>query len=156
MTQWTSRPRQAPRLPRHAWAVPVLLLLSHGALQAWRPSEADQWNVFNLPHQLVTAGIAAGQDQARQWLDGDAVDPAPPMAGLTRLDLDGNRLLAEPGRARNVLVIALEGIPGAYVGANRQALKSSYQENLMPHLSAWAERGMNTPDYVLHLSLIHI
>ncbi|OAB51467.1 sulfatase [Pseudomonas thivervalensis] len=150
MTQWTRRPHQAPRLPRHAWALPVLLLLSHGALQAWRPSEADQWNVFNLPHQLVTAGIAAGQDQARQWLDGDAVDPTPPMEGLTRLDLDGNKLLAEPGRARNVLVIALEGIPGAYVSANRQALKSSYQENLMPHLSAWAERGMNTPDYVLH------
>ncbi len=81
VTQWTSRPRQAPRLPRHAWTVPMLFLLGHGALQSWRPSEADQWNVFNLPHQLVTAGIAAGQDHARQWLDGDTVDPAPSMEG---------------------------------------------------------------------------
>ncbi|MDR6961601.1 phosphoglycerol transferase MdoB-like AlkP superfamily enzyme [Pseudomonas brassicacearum] len=150
MIQWTSRRPLTPSLPRHTWALPVLLLLAHGALQAWRPSEADQWNVFNLPHQLVTAGIVAGQERAQQWLEGDTVDPLPPMEGLTRLDLNGAKLLAEPGRARNVLVIALEGIPGAYVSANREALNSRYQENLMPHLSRWAERGMNTPDYVLH------
>lgn len=150
IVQWAGRPRLAPRLPRHAWALPVLLLLAHGAVQSWRPSEADQWNLFNLPHQLMTAGVAAGQERAQQWFEGDTVDPLPPMEGLTRLDLAGQKLLAAPGRARNVLVIALEGIPGAYLGVNRQALKSQYQENLMPHLSAWAERGMNTPDYVLH------
>ncbi|WP_260958387.1 LTA synthase family protein [Pseudomonas citri] len=150
IVQWASRAQPTPRLPRHAWALSVLLLLAHGALQSWRPTEADQWNVFNLPHQLITTGIAAGQDQARQWIEGDAVEPAPAMAGLTRLDLAGEPLLAAPGRARNVLVIALEGIPGAYVEANRKALNSRYQENLMPNLSAWAERGMNTPDYVLH------
>lgn len=150
MIQWTSRRQLTPRLPCHTWALPVLLLLAHGALQAWRPSEADQWNVFNLPHQLVTAGIVAGQERAQQWLEGNTVDPLPPMEGLTRLDLNGAKLLAEPGRARNVLVIALEGIPGAYVSVNREALNSRYQENLMPHLSRWAERGMNTPDYVLH------
>lgn len=150
VVQWTSPPRRAPRLPRHAWALPTLLLLAHGAVQSWRPSEADQWNLFNLPHQLVTAGIAAGQERAQLWLEGDDAVLTPPMEGLTRLDLDGPPLLAAPGRARNVLIIALEGIPGAYIDANRQALKSRYQENLMPHLSTWAERGMNTPDYVLH------
>ncbi|MGN8274863.1 LTA synthase family protein [Pseudomonas sp. SMN5] len=150
VVRWTGQPSRQARLPRHAWALPVTLLLVHSAVQSWRPSEADQWNVFNLPHQLVAAGIAAGQERAQQWLDGDAVDPAPPMQGLTRLDLNGEKLLAAPGTARNVLIIALEGIPGAYVKANRQALNSRYQEHLMPHLSAWAERGMNTPDYVLH------
>ncbi|MCJ8207475.1 LTA synthase family protein [Pseudomonas sp. RGM2987] len=150
VVRWASQSQQQPRLPRLAWALPAALLLVHSAVQSWRPSEADQWNVFNLPHQLVTAGIVAGQERAQQWLDGDAVDPAPPTQGLTRLDLDGEKLLAAPGGARNVLIIALEGIPGAYVKANRQALNSNYQEHLMPHLSAWAERGMNTPDYVLH------
>lgn len=150
LVQWLNRARPAPRLPRHAWVAPLLVLLIHGAVQSWRPSEADQWNLFNLPHQLATAALAEGQERAQQWLEGSAPDPVPPMDGLTRLDLDGQRLLAEPGRARNVLVIALEGIPGAYVRANRQALNSTYQEDLMPHLSAWAERGMNTPDYVLH------
>lgn len=150
VVRWTGHPSRQARLPRHAWALPVTLLLVHSAVQSWRPSEADQWNVFNLPHQLVAAGIVAGQERAQQWLDGDAVDPAPPMQGLTRLDLNGEKLLGAPGTARNVLIIALEGIPGAYVKANRQALNSRYQEHLMPHLSAWAERGMNTPDYVLH------
>ncbi|MGN8344014.1 LTA synthase family protein [Pseudomonas sp. SMV71] len=150
VVRWTGHPSRQARLPRHAWALPVTLLLVHSAVQSWRPSEADQWNVFNLPHQLVAAGIVAGQERAQQWLDGDAVDPAPPMQGLTRLDLNGEKLLAASGTARNVLIIALEGIPGAYVKANRQALNSRYQEHLMPHLSAWAERGMNTPDYVLH------
>lgn len=148
--QRTSPPRLAPPLPRQAWALPMLLLLVHGAVQSWRPSEADQWNLFNLPHQLVTAGIAAGQERAQLWLEGDEATRAPSMEGLTRLDLEGQKLLAAPGQARNVLIIALEGIPGAYINANRQALNSSYRENLMPHLSAWAERGMNTPDYVLH------
>ncbi|MBC3363533.1 sulfatase-like hydrolase/transferase [Pseudomonas sp. SWRI154] len=150
IVQWTNRRRQAPPLPRRAWALPIVLLLAHGTVQTWRPNEADQWNLFNLPHQLITAGLAAGQEHIEQRFAGDVPDQLPPMEGLTRLDLDGQKLLAAPGQARNVLVIALEGIPGAYLETNRQALKSSYQENLMPRLSAWAERGMNTPDYVLH------
>ncbi len=98
----------------------------------------------------MAASVGAVQASAEEWLEGEAVDELPKMAGLTELDLDGQKLLATPGRARNVLIIALEGIPGAYVGVNRKALHSSYQENLMPNLSRWAERGMNTPDYVLH------
>lgn len=148
--QWVNRSRQPPPLPRHAWAMPVALLLVHGSIQSWRPSEADQWDLFNLPHQLMTASVAAGQEHLEQWLAGDTPEPAPPMEGLTRLDLEGQKLLAAPGRARNVLIITLEGIPGAYLETNRQALPSRYQENLMPRLSSWAERGMNTPNYVLH------
>ncbi|WP_178112019.1 MULTISPECIES: LTA synthase family protein [unclassified Pseudomonas] len=150
MVQWPGRSRHASPLPRHAWALPALLLLVHSTVQSWRPTEADQWNVFNLPHQLATAAVAAGQDRIQHWLEGDAGVQVPPMEGLTRLDLDGEKLLAAPGQARNVLVITLEGIPGAYISANRQALKAGYPENPMPRLSAWAERGMNTPDYVLH------
>lgn len=73
-----------------------------------------------------------------------------PSTGLTQSDLHGQRLLNGPGRARNLLVITLEGIPGAYLRPNRQALNSPFDEELMPKLSRWAERGMNTPDYVLH------
>lgn len=76
--------------------------------------------------------------------------PALNSAGLTQSDLNAPRLLDGPGSARNVLVITLEGIPGAYVRANRKALHSRFDEELMPNLSRWAERGMNTPDYVLH------
>ena len=149
-TQWLGRGTPQPRLPRSAWAAPVLLLTVHWSAQYLHPSEADQWRQFNLPHQLLAAAIGDLQMRGEEWLEGDVVDVPPQMAGLTQLDLDGEKLLAAPGRARNVLIITLEGIPGAYVGANREALHSSYQENLMPNLSRWAERGMNTPDYVLH------
>src|SRR5690606_8424739 len=119
-------------------------------LQYLQPSEADQWRLFNLPHQWLVAGVGHGQTRLEEWLAGDDADTPPPLAGLARLDLDGRKLLDAPGRARNVLIVALERIPGAYVGVNRAALNGSYREDLMPRLSAWAERGMNTPDYVLH------
>ena len=150
LCQWAGRGQPATRLPRSAWAAPALLLVAHWGAQYLHPTEADQWQLFNLPHQLLAAGVGEVQMRAEEWLEGDVVDVPPQMAGLTQLDLSGDSLLAGPGRARNVLIIALEGIPGAYVGVNRQALHSSYQENLMPNLSRWAERGMNTPDYVLH------
>ncbi len=140
----------APGLPRSRWAAPLLLLIVHWGAQHLHPTDADQWRLFNLPHQLLAASIGDVQMRAEEWLEGDVVEVPPQMAGLTQLDLDGQQLLAAAGRARNVLIIALEGVPGAYVGINRQALHSSYQENLMPNLSRWAERGMNTPDYVLH------
>ncbi|WP_371106534.1 LTA synthase family protein [Pseudomonas sp. CF161] len=149
-TRWAGRAHAAPPLPRYSGCVPVLLLIAHWGTQNLQPSEADQWRLFNLPHQLLAAGVGELQTRAEDWLEGDIADIPPQMAGLTQLDLQGEKLLAAPGRARNVLIIALEGIPGAYIGANRQALHSSYQENLMPNLSRWAERGMNTPDYVLH------
>ncbi len=149
-TQWLGRAKPQPRLPRSAWAAPVLLLTAHWGAQYLHPSEADQWRQFNLPHQLLAAAVGDLQMRGEEWLEGDQVEVPPQMAGLTQLDLDGEKLLAAPGRARNVLIITLEGIPGAYVGVNREALSSRYQENLMPNLSRWAERGMNTPDYVLH------
>lgn len=150
LTRWAGRSTSAPRLPRYAWAAPMLLMVAHWGAQHLYPSDEDQWRLFNLPHQLLAASVGDVQARAEEWLEGDVVDIPPQMTGLTELDLDGQKLLAAPGRARNVLIIALEGIPGAYVGVNRQALHSSYQEDLMPNLSRWAERGMNTPDYVLH------
>lgn len=150
ITQWAGRGTPAPRLPRQAWSAPLLLLVAHWGAQHLMPSDADEWRLFNLPHQLLAAAVGDVQIRAEDWLEGDTVETPPLMAGLTQLDLDGQKQLAAPGRARNVLIITLEGIPGAYIQANRQALNSSYQENLMPNLSRWAERGMNTPDYVLH------
>lgn len=150
ITQWMAPPSPAPRLPRSVWAAPLLLLIAHWGAQHLYPSDEDPWRLFNLPHQLLSASVGDVQACAEEWLEGDVVDVPPQMAGLTQLDLGGQKLLAAPGRARNVLIIALEGIPGAYVGVNREALHSSYQKNLMPNLSRWAEHGMNTPDYVLH------
>lgn len=134
---------------RYALGLPCALLLGHSALNYWQPSEADEWRQYNLPHKLLAEAFNSGQNRMQRWLDGDAVDAPVDIAGLSQLDLNGRRLIPT-GQARNVLIITLEGIPGAYIAANRQALHSRYQEDLMPKLSHWAERAMTTPDYVLH------
>ncbi|MBT9264910.1 LTA synthase family protein [Pseudomonas sp. MG-9] len=150
VTRFANRGQPAPALPRTVWAAPALLFAAHWGAQNLWPNDEDPWRLYNLPHHLLASQVADLQLQAEEWLDGDVEEPAPQMAGLTDLDLNGHKLLAAPGQARNVLIIALEGIPGAYIRANREAIGSRYQEDLMPNLSRWAERGMNTPDYVLH------
>ncbi|WP_130888656.1 LTA synthase family protein [Pseudomonas sp. Sample_21] len=150
LTQFVARGLSRPALPRSVWAAPIVLFAAHWGAQNLWPNDGDAWRLYNLPHQLLASEVADMQIQAEEWLDGDVEEPTPAMAGLTDVDLNGQKLLAAPGQARNVLIIALEGIPGAYIRANREAIGSHYQEDLMPNLSRWAERGMNTPDYVLH------
>ncbi|MDR7057682.1 phosphoglycerol transferase MdoB-like AlkP superfamily enzyme [Pseudomonas koreensis] len=150
VTQFVGRGLSRPALPRFVWVAPIVLFAAHWGTQNLWPNDGDAWRLYNLPHQLLASEVADLQIQAEEWLDGDIEEPTPAMAGLTDVDLIGQKLLAAPGQARNVLIIALEGIPGAYIRANREAIGSHYQEDLMPNLSRWAERGMNTPDYVLH------
>ncbi|MEN0108028.1 MAG: LTA synthase family protein, partial [Pseudomonas sp.] len=140
----------AQRLPRYTFALPLLFAGLHASGQYLAPSEAVQWKQFNLSHKLLAEAFNSGQQRLEAWLDDDAPDTKPDIAGLSQLDLNGAKLFAGKGQAKNVLIVTLEGIPGAYIAADRQALHSSYQQDLMPRLSQWAERGMNTPDYVLH------
>lgn len=143
--------KQRASKPSPAWLLlPLGLLAAHGIYQYRSPSEADQWLQFNLPHKWLAEGISAAQIGVENWIARGQPSSPPDVTGLTRLDMDGTSLLSEPGRARNVLIITLEGIPGAYIAASRQAIGSSYQADPMPRLSRWAERGMLTHDYVLH------
>ena len=146
------RPKVGPRRAlAPVWLLlPLVLLATHALYQYRSPSEAEQWLQFNLPHMLLAEGLNAGQTRVDDWLDDGNPDSPPDIAGLERLDLDGSPLLSHPGSARNVLIITLEGIPGAYIAASRKAIHSSYRQAPMPRLSQWAERGMLTPDYVLH------
>jgi len=147
---WHSRTRQSPPLGLKALAIPLALFGVHWGSQHLAPSDADQWRQYNLPHQLLSAGVADLQHRALGWAGQTQPITPLPSAGLTQSDLHGQKLLSAPGSARNLLVITVEGIPGAYVRPNRQALHSRFDQELMPNLSRWAERGMNTPDYVLH------
>lgn len=143
--------RPPVRKPSLAWLLaPLALLATHAVYQYRSPSEADQWVQFNLPHKWLAEGLSLAQLGVEDWMSRGQPNSPPDVSGLTRLDMDGTPLLGEPGRARNVLIITLEGIPGAYIDASRRAIGSSYQDDLMPRLSAWAERGMLTSDYVLH------
>ncbi|MFK3768155.1 LTA synthase family protein [Pseudomonas putida] len=145
---WRSRTMPDAPLGPKALAIPLTLFGLHWGAQHLAPSDADQWRQYNLPHQLLSVGVGTLQHKALSWAGQTQPITPLPTAGLTQSDLNGQKLPS--GRARNLLVITLEGIPGAYVRPNRQALHSRFDENLMPNLSRWAERGMNTPDYVLH------
>ncbi|WP_455886535.1 LTA synthase family protein [Pseudomonas rustica] len=151
-TAWRSRSRsqRSMPLPRTAWAIPVLLFGAHWGSQQLAPTDADQWRQYNLTHQLMSAGVGSLERTVEGWMGHTQTFTPLASSGLTQSDLHGQRLLAGPGNARNLLVITVEGIPGAYLRPNRQALHSRFDEDLMPKVSQWAERGMNTPDYVLH------
>ena len=136
--------------PRYLPALPMLLLAAHSGADYLRPSDTDEWKQFNLPHKFLAAALNASQQHLDAWSNTDASDAPADIAGLSKLDLNGTPLLPDGGKARNVLIITLEGIPGAYIGVNRQVMHSRYQQDLMPKLSRWAERAMTTPDYVLH------
>ena len=143
--------QRRPARPARAWLLlPLGLLAGHSALQYRSPSEADQWLQFNLPHKWSAESLASLRLDLQDWMDKGQPSSPPDISGLTRLDMDGTPLLADPGRARNVLIVTLEGIPGAYLGPARQAIGSRYQADPMPRLSQWAQHGMLTSDYVLH------
>ena len=71
---------------------------------------------------------------------------------MLKRDLSGTSLLQSQGKVHNVLVIVLEGIPGLYVKVARDHIVPELQEApvLMPRLSEWANRGMVTPDFIVH------
>nr|WP_286675071.1 LTA synthase family protein [Pseudomonas subflava] len=142
--------RRGPRISRYAFLLPAALLFSHAVDQYLEPSEDDQWRLFNLPHKVLAEGTSRARVAVEDWYAGEDSGLPPDIDGLTRLDLSGTSLLPGGGKARNVLIVTLEGIPGAYIAKNRQLIGSSYEEDLMPRLSEWAERSMTTPDYVLH------
>jgi phosphoglycerol transferase MdoB-like AlkP superfamily enzyme len=144
------KPRHATPISSTWLLLPLSLFAVHTVLQQLKPSEADQWLQFNLPHKLLAESTSSSQQYLADWLAGDEPGSPPDISGLNQLDLSGTPLLTQAGSARNVLIITLEGVTGAYLQASRQAIGSSYTQDPMPRLSQWAERGMLTYDYVLH------
>jgi len=150
LLRWCQRAHASHSLSPAWLLAPLLLLALHAGYQYRHPSEANQWLQFNLPHKLLADSLNTGRLRLEDWLASGQPASPPDISAFNQLDLTGTPLLAKPGKARNVLIITLEGIPGAYLAASRKAIGSTYQEELMPRLSQWAERGMLTPDYVLH------
>jgi hypothetical protein len=94
------------------------------------------------------------------WLAADAwqlmsPDAQPiPAEYMLRQDLAATSLIPQPGKAKNVLLIALEGMTGLYLQQAREhfAINSEDPPVLMPKLSAFATQnnGMVVPDFVVH------
>ena len=70
--------------------------------------------------------------------------------GLDRADLDGVPLIPK-GKAKNVLIITLEGIPGLYHPGIRQAMGvSDYDKVTMSRLAESTPEAMLIPDFTVH------
>ena len=70
-------------------------------------------------------------------------------AGLRQVELNGDPLLHK-GQAKNVLIVVLEGIPGLYYPAIREAMSVSPQTPEMMELAATTSEAMLIPDFVTH------
>lgn len=143
------RPQPAERPRGWLFIFPLALLLGHFTGQLLSPSQASLWQQFNLPHKWLASSISRLQFELEERFDSRPELEAD-IRALTELDLQGSKLVGRRGQARNVMIITLEGIPGAYIDTNRTALHMPQTVALMPKLSRWAARAMTTPDYVLH------
>jgi hypothetical protein len=79
----------------------------------------------------------------------EGVDVSSLPIGLQALDLSGTPLV-EKGRAKNVLIIALEGIPGMYYPEIGAAMQLTSDEVAMPGLQRVTTDAMLIPDFVVH------
>lgn len=148
---WRRRMQLLHSTPRSWLLAALALLATHTLFQYYLPTEIEQWQQFNLPHKLLTESATDGQLWLQERWDGEQTDTLPDITGLTQLDLDGTPLLDHPGTARNVLIITLEGVPGAYLMQNHETTSNTPSgQAAMPRLAQWAQRGMLTTDYVLH------
>ncbi|MDH4318707.1 MAG: sulfatase-like hydrolase/transferase, partial [Desulfobulbaceae bacterium] len=69
--------------------------------------------------------------------------------GLNRADLDGKPLLAKK-KAKNVLIVTLEGMPGLYHPDIRKAMAIDYDKVSMPRLAESTRDSMLIPDFTVH------
>lgn len=68
---------------------------------------------------------------------------------LKTLDLDGKKLLPK-GKAKNVLIVILEGIPGISLAENRRVMHVTDEPYQMDRLAKSTSDGMLVPDFVDH------
>jgi hypothetical protein len=101
---------------RHSLASGVLagLLLAILGLWPWS-AEVSAWRQTDLIHQDLTRLVSTLSNTPSSAIDDPAtslIDLAPDLAG----DLEGEPRFPLPGKGRNVLLVVLESVSGAYVG----------------------------------------
>jgi hypothetical protein len=140
-----------PALHRVTWLIPVLLLALHASAMK-HDENGEPWKQYSVVHKIAAEKILntlnSRENRAAQlW----AISRRDQQFGSA--DISGQSLLTDArGKARNVLVITLEGIPGAYINQVREARGYQWDQQPMPALSAYAlqQRAMHTADFVIH------
>jgi len=120
--------------------------------------------LFFAGHSLLDRKYADSSIAARynplHWFSGDAIAmvfrPDMPVfteadlpEGVRKLDLQGTPLLGK-GRAKNVLIVVMEGVPGLYHPEIRKAMGVDAQALVMQGLVDSTANAMLIPDFVAH------
>lgn len=132
------------------WCKGVALALCLLSVQIWLGRRYDNQSL-------------AARYNPMHWFVGDAVSqvfrPDPVSLAqkdlpenLREADLDGASLIGGKGAAKNVLIIALEGIPGLYHPeiAKAMGVASSYDGVVMRSMADTTADAMLIPDFVAH------
>ena len=127
-------------------ASPLLLTLTRPP-EAPRPLPAGERAAAAAP----AAGLAEGEPAAAAAAPPAGGPPAPlPAAFLPSSPAEGEPLVRRaPGAGRNVLLVVLEGIPGAYLRQVQEATGVAYPI-VMPALSRIAGRSLLVPRFLAH------
>lgn len=144
------RRKLQPRLSHHSWWLVLLCFVGHSIAVRHEPA-LPAWQQYTVTHKLGAEQLSklrnARRDRAAAAWAGTAA-----MEYLSA-DLNGQRLLPDgPGKAKNVLIVTVEGLTGAYIPAAREALGYQYHGLNMDELAEFAnvEKAMLTPDYTVH------
>ena len=115
----------------------------------------------HLSHRYDNQSLAARYNPLH-WFFRDAASlvfqPAPVIltetdlpSGIKQADLKGEPLLKGKGAAKNVLIIALEGIPGLYYPEIHKAMGVPASDGvIMHHMADSTPDAMLIPDFVAH------
>lgn len=144
-------PRNVPSAKAAVWricSVSMIVLTAAGALSIQKnlvkkdEGSENLYSYYNPVHWLAA--------EAYQTLTQNSTPlPAPTVM---QEDLSGQSLIDGPGKAKNVLIVAMEGMTGAYLSQAREQLGISGEDPalLFPKLSEFSKQGMVTPDFITH------
>ncbi|MBQ9578336.1 MAG: ankyrin repeat domain-containing protein [Ottowia sp.] len=136
------------RLRHLAWAVPALAVLffAHARLEAGS-SHAVTANRNPVHNFVFNAALDATYDSQRSSESATVALPE----SLKQLDLSGTPLLGgAKGRAKNVLIVVIEGIPGIYIPEIRKAMGVPDYSVTMEKLAGATKNAMLIPDFTVH------
>lgn len=133
---WKLPARPASGRPMYISAV-VVMVLVYVQFQSGAPSHWGNSSFFSLLIADLSVDREAAAEASVAVQHSISVDPA----GIEQFEL---------GQARNVLLVVVEGVHGAYLPqvAERNRVEPSVY---MKHAGQWAQRGWMAPEFMVHV-----
>ena len=128
-----------------AGPIAIAMLLAAQSYVSGRDNEGSIASRYNPLHWFISDAAATSFQPKPTAMTAADLPPS-----LRQLDLSGTSLLQGRGRARNVLIVVLEGIPGLYLPEIRKAFSIADGPYQMEGLAATTTDATLVPDFVAH------